>query len=90
MGPLGSLSLKPTPEQMFGAGATATPAAAAANSVASTAPPPPVAVGAAPPPPDAAPIMTATAECTYEVYKAGNWSDEQLIAAGHMLKPSFA
>jgi hypothetical protein len=29
--------------------------------------------------------MTATATATYDAYKAGGWTDEQLIAAGHML-----
>ena len=83
MGPLGSLSNKPTAEQMFGA-----PAAGAQQGAG--APPPPETVGASPPPPGSGPIMTDTATCTYEVYKAGGWTDEQLIAKGFMLKPSFA
>lgn len=44
--------------------------------------------GAAPPPPPVVPqgpIMTATATATYEAYRAGGWTDAQLIAAGHML-----
>jgi hypothetical protein len=45
--------------------------------------------GGMPPPPGAAAaaparrlVMTATAQGTYEAYKASNWSDEQLVGAG--------
>ena len=50
-------------------------------------PPPPAAAVAAPPPPAAGPTMTPAANgITYQAYKAGGWSDEQLIANGLMTR----
>lgn len=68
------------------------PAAAAAPLPAPTAVVPnPAILGAAPPPPaavappPAAPQMTAKAQHTYDQYRAGGWSDEQLRANGLMV-----
>lgn len=65
------------------------PAAAAPTAVvpnpgilnAAAAPPPPAATAAAPPPPTA-PQLTAKAQYTYDQYRAGGWTDEQLRAHG--------
>jgi hypothetical protein len=40
-----------------------------------------------PPAPPAAPVRKMTGAYTYEALKAANWSDEQMIAAGHMVGP---
>ncbi len=104
MGPLGSLSNKPTADVMFAGvntpggvpagepvgepagmpatvGATPPPATVGAT-------PPPDTVGATPPPPTE-PIMTAEAQSTYAEYIAAGWKNEQLVAKGYMIQPSF-
>ena len=78
-GELGRLDGKPTVEGMFGDVAGAAPAAAPAPNAAPAAP--------------AAPAyqMTAAANgLTREQYHASGWTDEQLLAQGLMIKPSFA
>lgn len=83
------------------AGATPPPPAGGTGTQTSPPPPPPPPAGGAgtqappppPPPPPPAPtvehIMTTKAEGgTYESFIAANWTDEQLIAQGYMIKPA--
>lgn len=46
------------------------------------APPPPPATVAAPPPPPAGPVWKGPPGTTYDAYKAGGWSDDQMRTAG--------
>lgn len=60
------------------------PTAVAPNpSILGAAPPPPAAAVVAPPP--AAPQMTAKATATYDQYRGGGWTDEQLRAHGFIV-----
>ena len=84
--PMGRLDSKPTVDQMFaGVDASAAPVAATAQApVAAVAPPP------AAPAPAPTLVMKDPNGPTYESYQEAGWSDQQLIDAGHAIKPSFA
>lgn len=88
MGKMGRLDNKPTAEQMFaGIGAATPPQQPAATPAAPPAAPTPT------PPAAPAPslVMTAAANgMSYEQYKDAGWTDEQMIANGVAMKPSFA
>lgn len=100
-GPLGRLDNRPTAEQMFGDVGGAAPQAPAPIAgqapVVPTVPAPvpqaaPQAPAPAPAPaPAAGLVMTAAANgATYEQYAAAGWTDEQMIAQGVAIRPSFA
>lgn len=84
--PAEKLSTKPTAEGMFGnivnGGQTAAPVAQ--QQTTTTAAPPP------PPPSEPQYVMTDKATTTREAYHESGWTDEQLIANGMMIQPSFA
>lgn len=82
----------PAQQHVAATGAAITPIAPNAPQAPAPAAPTPPAPPAPPAPPVAAGlVMTATAAgVTYEQYKAQNWTDEQMIAAGVAIKPSFA
>jgi hypothetical protein len=88
--PLPAAAPLPTPAPLPAAAplpsaAPPAPTAVAPNpAILGAAPPPPPAAAVVAPPP-AAPQMTAKATATYDQYRAGGWTDEQLRAHGFMV-----
>lgn len=86
LGPFGRIDGKRTAEQAFAnvaRGGASAPAPAVSAPAPAMAPLPP----APAPAPAPARQMTPAAQYTYEQYKAGGWTDQQLIAAGLMVAP---
>lgn len=91
-GALGRLDSRPSVEEMFQGVAAGAPTAPPTQPAATAPAAPPPAPPAAPPAAPAAPQFVMTEKAagfTREQYHAQGWTDEALLDAGMMIKPSF-